>query len=548
MDSGDSKKDGAKTTRMSTRQTSKTGSYVADIRPRLKRGRNALKDDGESTVVNGSKESHNLKNENDGESPNKKQKIEEDESAGDENEKGDGLNHTDVEMDESDNQDEEMDEDEDAEQDNETKTHIHATSRKEAARPAQVWRENRESGVVLERRRSIHENCLDHDIHKHNIPNRSITTSQALSGREERFPAVRQRSIREKTDQETHRRPKTVNLRSETTSQAPSVTRVTRSRVTNQNPVVINDAHHFGNWNRSQLLIPSTTNQTAHHKTTEKKPVFSKPSPVSPTRGWMWSICRVLILVLILTGLLVSGYLIYHKFISAHLPQTDVVHSETLKNFAVDLAGLQTVFPSQRSEFWKRSGKHLKSHLQTVKPTEPVSVILTAGLRAERTLGCLARRLATMFSAFHNASILEINGNSKSALDSDQVKLEIDEALKKAFEGDKPAAVVHNFEELPPGSTLIFYRYCDHETAAYKNVFLVFTVKLSVDEIDPSVSLSQVEEMVLDHLKQKFITSEKSTKFNQMDLDKLSGLWSRISHLVLPVAAEGNIQQEGCEV
>ncbi|XP_056319717.1 torsin-1A-interacting protein 2 isoform X2 [Danio aesculapii] len=542
MDSGDSKEDGVKIRRRSTRQASKTGSNVADHRPRLKRRRDPLKDDGESTVVNGSKESKSLENGNNDESRNKRQKLKNDESTGDVNEKGDGFNNTDVEMDESDDQDQEMDEDEDAEQDNETKTHFHATSMREAVCPVQVWRENLQSGVVLERRRSIHENYVDYDKHKHSIPNRSITTSQ------ERFPAVRQRSIREKTDQETHKRSKTVNIRSETTSQAPSVIRITRSRMTNQNPVAVNDALPFGNWNRSQLLTPPSTNQTAHHKTTEKKPVFSKPSPVSPTRGWMWSICRVLILLLILTGMLVSGYLIYHKFISAHLSQTDVVHSETLKNFAADLAGLQTVFPSQRSEFWNRSGKHLKGHLQTVKPTESVSVILTAGLRAEKTLGCLARRLATVFSAFHNASILEINGNSKSTLDSDQVKLEIDEALKKAFEGDKPAAVVHNFEELPPGSTLIFYRYCDHENAAYKNVFLVFTVKLSVDEIDPSVSLSQVEEMVLDHVKQKFITSEKSAKFNQMDVDKLSGLWSRISHLVLPVAAEENIEQEGCEV
>lgn len=541
MDSGDSKEDGPKRRRRTTRQTSKTGSYAAVLRPRLKRGRSPLKDDGESTVVNGSKESNSLENGSDDGPSNKKSKIETDE-----NEKGDVFNHTDVEMDESEDQGQEMVKDKDAEQDNEIKTPFHATSRREAVRPAQVWRENLESGVVLERRKSIHENSVDYDIQKHNISNRSITTSQALSGTEERFPAVRQRPMWEKTEhQETHKKPKTVNTRSETTSQAPSVMRITSSRTSNQNPLAVNDALHFGNRNRPQLLIPPTTKQAAHHKNTEKKPIFSKASPVSPTRGWMWSIC---VFILLLTVLLVSGCLIYHKFICAHLPQTDVVRSETLKNFAMDLAGLQTVFPSQRSEFWKRSGKHLKGHLQTVKPTEPVSVILTAGLRAEKTLGCLARRLATVFSAFHNASILEINGNSKSALDSDAVKLEIDEALIKAFEGDKPAAVVHHFEELPPGSTLIFYRYCDHETAAYKNVFLVFTVKLSVDDIDPSVSLSRVEEMVLDHITQKFITSEKSAMFNQMDLDKLSGLWSRISHLVLPVAAEENIEQEGCEV
>lgn len=255
---------------------------------------------------------------------------------------------------------------------------------------------------------------------------------------------------------------------------------------------------------------------------------------------------KLLLWSLIVTGLLALALLAYQKFLFSHLPQTDLSHSKTKEKLDVELAALETLFPSQRSVFWKRSGKHLKRHLEMVNPTEPVSVILTAGLKAEKTLGCLARGLARAYSMFHNASILEINGITKREKDSDRVKLEIDEALKEAFEGDKPAAVVHRFEELPPGSTLIFYRYCDHENAAYKNVFLVFTVMLSLDEIDQRVSLSAVEDMVHDHIKQKFVSSDMSAKFNQMDVDKLSGLWSRISHVILPVASEEKIEQQGC--
>ncbi len=259
--------------------------------------------------------------------------------------------------------------------------------------------------------------------------------------------------------------------------------------------------------------------------------------------------CKLLQWSLILTGLLalsIFGFFACQKFLRSNLPQTDVAHTKIIEKFDLELTALQALFPSQHPLFWKRSGKHLKSHLETVNPTEPVSVILTAGHQAERTLGCLARRLAGVYSATHNASILEIDGTTKSAQDSGQVKLEIDEALKEAFEGDKPAAVVHRFEELPPGSTLIFYRYCDHENAVYKKVFLVFTVMLSRDEIAPTTSLSAVEDMVYTHVKEKFVISDKSTMFNQMDVDKLSGLWSRISHLILPVAAEEKIEQQGC--
>ncbi|XP_016350574.1 torsin-1A-interacting protein 2 isoform X6 [Sinocyclocheilus anshuiensis] len=216
--------------------------------------------------------------------------------------------------------------------------------------------------------------------------------------------------------------------------------------------------------------------------------------------------------------------------------------------FNQEMKKLETTFPNQHPELWRRSLIHLRRHLKTKNPTEPVSLILTSGHRAEKTLGCLALCLARAFSTAHNSSVLNINGKNKASQDSDQVKLDIDSELRKAFEGKKSAAVIQRFEELPPGSTLIFYRYCDHENAAYKDVFLAFTVMLDAEvEVPSNVSLGRVEEMVQEHIKQKFVSSDKSAMFNQMDVDKLGGLWSRISHLILPVAAEKKIEEQGCE-
>ncbi|XP_047443313.1 torsin-1A-interacting protein 2-like [Mugil cephalus] len=215
--------------------------------------------------------------------------------------------------------------------------------------------------------------------------------------------------------------------------------------------------------------------------------------------------------------------------------------------FLKQMEKVKTQFPNQRDELWNRCRIHLKRHLQTSQPTEPVSLILTSGLRAERTLQCLARALASAFSSALNASVLHIDGSSKADQDSDQVKLDIDEKLQNAFEGDKPVAVIHRFEELPPGSTLIFYRYCDHENAAYKKTFLIFTVLLGEEEEIPAqVRLSTVEEMVDDHLQKKFLSHGHPVSFDKMDLDKYGGLWSRISHLILPVAAEKKIEHKGC--
>lgn len=214
--------------------------------------------------------------------------------------------------------------------------------------------------------------------------------------------------------------------------------------------------------------------------------------------------------------------------------------------FSDRLSLLKTQFPSQRAELWKRSGIHLEKHLKTAQPTEPVSLILTAGLGAKRTLDCLARGLAASYSSALNGSILLLDGAGESGRGSDDVKLDIDNQLRAAFEGDKPAAVIRRFEELPPSSTLIFYRYCDHENAAYKQVFLLFTVLLPQDEITSKLSLEEVEELVHDYVEGKQVGATGNSGFNQMDIDKFSGLWSRISHLILPVVPEERMEQEGC--
>ncbi|XP_027146321.1 torsin-1A-interacting protein 2-like isoform X3 [Larimichthys crocea] len=216
--------------------------------------------------------------------------------------------------------------------------------------------------------------------------------------------------------------------------------------------------------------------------------------------------------------------------------------------FLKEMDKLKTRFPNQRAELWNRSRIHLMRHLQTAHPTEPVSLILTAGVRAEKTLHCLAQGFASAFSSAFNASVLDIDGASKASQDSDEVKLDIDRKLQGAFEGNTPVAIIHRFEELPPGSTLIFYRYCDHENAAYKKTFLIFTVLLGEEKEIPAEShLSAVEEMVDDHLQNKFLSHDHPVSFDRMDLDKYGGLWSRISHLILPVTTEERIGHEGCE-
>ncbi|XP_054646569.1 torsin-1A-interacting protein 2-like [Dunckerocampus dactyliophorus] len=218
--------------------------------------------------------------------------------------------------------------------------------------------------------------------------------------------------------------------------------------------------------------------------------------------------------------------------------------SVSLEMFTDLLLHLEARFQTQRQELWTRSRIHLEKHLQTAQPTEPVSLILTSGRGAEKTLSCLAQGLASAFSSALQASTLHIDGASKAGQGSDEVKLDIDRQLQAAFGGSQLAAVIHRLEELPPGSTLIFYRYCDHENAAYKEAFLLFTILLPQDEVRGELRF--VEEMVQDYLKDRLVGSSDQIAFDDMDTDKYGGLWSRISHLVLPVVAEKEVEQNGC--
>lgn len=260
--------------------------------------------------------------------------------------------------------------------------------------------------------------------------------------------------------------------------------------------------------------------------------------------GWChWPLIYTVLLICV-TILLVLNFLPQDQsLIKGGDPPRRALELET---FADQLRLLQTQFPSQRPELWRRSKIHLEKHLKTAQPTEPVSLIFTAVFGAERTLRCLAQGLAASFSSVLNGSLLYIDGADTAGKDSDQVKLDIDNQLRAAFEGDKPAAVIHRLEEFPAGSTLIFYRYCDHENAAYKRVFLLFTVLLPQEALGDKKSLREVEESVQDYLRERLVDSNNHMSYNRMDVDKYGGLWSRISHLILPVVLEKDVELKGC--
>ncbi|XP_035269970.1 torsin-1A-interacting protein 2-like isoform X12 [Anguilla anguilla] len=380
----------------------------------------------------------------------------------------------------------------------------------------------------LRSRRSIHLESPGKEVHSHG-------TAEPLSGislrsRENRTETLPPRArITQYSEEIVFTKPKLVSQNRYPPPQA-KVTITSRPYVTrNVYPANSVPLHRPTPKGQKQELPVKSTVKTASY---------------SFCAGWFWK--------LFLLALLSAGAIPLYLFAGKRASERQSV-AEADKVFQARFLEMESSFPSQRAELWKRSRIHLERHLQTAEPTEPVSMILTSGRGAERTLHCLAGRMAAAFSTAlgasgaSGASVLHVDGAAAAALESDRVKLDIDQRLSGAFEGDGRAAVVHRFEELPPGSTLIFYKYCDHENAAYKKVLLVFTVLLEEDELGPQLALNAVEEMVQERIQDKLLSPDQPASFDRMDMDKLSGLWSRISHLILPVAAEERVEREGCE-
>ncbi|XP_044157725.1 torsin-1A-interacting protein 1-like [Bufo gargarizans] len=223
------------------------------------------------------------------------------------------------------------------------------------------------------------------------------------------------------------------------------------------------------------------------------------------------------------------------------------ISPEVKKDLKDDFENLTSVFTNQSPLMWKRSRFILERHLENWKKNkEPAILLLTGARDAEQTLLCIGTQLADIYSSSLGGNYKVISGSYWASKSSEVVKAHIDDHLSAHFQAKTSAAMLHRLELLPSGSLLILYKYCHHKSAVFKNVMLLFTVLLDEATLAKDIPLNSLEETVREFLIKKLIDPETQSMASHgwMDLDMFSGVWSLISHIVLPVFPEENIPEQ----
>ena len=201
---------------------------------------------------------------------------------------------------------------------------------------------------------------------------------------------------------------------------------------------------------------------------------------------------------------------------------------------------LKVQFPSQTFRFWNVLGGASLGHVHHPSNLErPIVVLLAGTTESALTMRCLANKVAAMFDDMFQTSVspMYIKGTSFVQMNSDEAKIRIDKKLKTGFAAGGRTAVVHNIDNIPPCSILLFHSFCENENAPYKDAAFILTLQLGADDVDlDDLKPRAIDALVSDHLKTRWDGCPED-----LPPDKQDALLSRVANNIARVKAEDEI-------
>ncbi|NWI58832.1 TOIP1 protein, partial [Calyptomena viridis] len=175
----------------------------------------------------------------------------------------------------------------------------------------------------------------------------------------------------------------------------------------------------------------STTTPKSRSKSLYQSSVEKQSQPLTKDDGESQSRFRkrqTLLLVLLIS---VPLFYVLWSGIPSLLDSTSLSRdAEILQAFRAQMKKLKSTYQSQDPNLWRRAHVFLEKHLNASRLSlEPAILLLTAGQEAEQALRCLSNKIADAFASSQNATTIQIEGAEKAVLDSDVVKLEMDQEL-----------------------------------------------------------------------------------------------------------------------
>jgi hypothetical protein len=197
----------------------------------------------------------------------------------------------------------------------------------------------------------------------------------------------------------------------------------------------------------------------------------------------------------------------------------------------LSLKQLANDFPNQSQYSYKKLKSRVLSYIRHKTSPQPFVLMVASAEDDQPTGECFAKRVAQLFTT----ALVTINGSKYLNNTSDNAKLDIDGRLRNVFQKRKfpTAAIVHNLDSIPYGTTTLFYAYCDHDNPIFKEAAIIFTITLPQDYHIAAVEHDR------EGLVEKYLSKDSPwVKDEKFSSDIMGALISRITDTVIVVNKE----------